>query len=79
MIIVYAMGHNPVFVISLGATLDGILLTPLQAIGVAVGLYFVLPRLVSKEVYETIKPSWVFAPILIVTAIVFGFFCSKQL
>jgi Mn2+/Fe2+ NRAMP family transporter len=79
MIIVYAMGKEPVSVIQLAAILDGVLLTAFQAIWVAVGLYYVLPRLLSKEAYDVLKPSWIFGIILAVTAVVFGYVCTVQI
>jgi Mn2+/Fe2+ NRAMP family transporter len=79
MIIVYALGKEPVRVIQLAAILDGVLLTAFQAIWVGVGLYFVLPRILSKEAYEVLKPGWVFAVPLAVTAIVFGYLCIIQI
>jgi len=79
MIIVYAMGKKPVSVIQLAAVLDGVLLTALQAIWVAIGLYFVMPRILSKDAYAVLKPSWIFAPILVVAAVVFGYLCVIQI
>jgi hypothetical protein len=51
---------------------DGILLTALRAIWVGVGLYVVLPRLLSKEAYEVLRPSRVFGVGLAAAAVVFG-------
>jgi len=79
MTIVYVMGKQPVTVIQLGAILDGVLLTALQAIWVAVGLYMVMPKILSKEASEVLRPSWIFAPILTVTAVVFGYLTVIQI
>ena len=72
MVIVYVMQKNPIGIVRLGALLDGILLTALQAIWVAVGLYVVMPKMLSKEAYAVLRPSWVFAFGLAVGALVFG-------
>jgi Mn2+/Fe2+ NRAMP family transporter len=78
-IIVYATNREPVSVIQLAAILDGVLLTALQAIWVAVGLYYVLPRILSKEAYQVLKPSWAFAVVLGVAAVVYGYLCIFQI
>jgi Mn2+/Fe2+ NRAMP family transporter len=72
MVIVYVMQKNPIGIVQTAALLDGILLTALQAIWVAVGLYVVLPRLLSKEAYEVLRPSRVFGVGLAAAAVVFG-------
>lgn len=79
MIIVFTFGLKSVFLIQLSAVLDGLLLTPLQAVWVAIGLYFVMPKLYSREVWEILKPHWIFAAGLIVAFIVFGYFCVFQI
>jgi Mn2+/Fe2+ NRAMP family transporter len=72
MVIVYVMQKNPIGIVQTAAVLDGILLTALQAFWVGVGLYVVLPKLLSKEAWEVLRPSPVFALGLAVGAIVFG-------
>lgn len=79
MVIVYTFGVEPVFLVKLGAVLDGLLLTPLQALWVLAGLYLVLPRLLSREAYEILRPHWIFAAGLIVAFLVFGYFCVFQI
>lgn len=79
MTIVFALGLKPVFMVKLGAVLDGLLLTPLQALWIAIGLYFVMPKLLSKEAAQVLKPHWVFALGLIVAFLVFGYFCIFQI
>lgn len=79
MIIVYTFGLKSVFIIQISAILDGLLLTPLQAILIVVGLYFVMPKFYSREVWEVLKPHWIFAVGLIVAFIVFGYFCIFQI
>ncbi len=72
MVIVYVMQKNPIGIVQTAAVLDGILLTALQALWVALGLYVVLPRLLSKEAWEVLRPSPVFALGLALGAVVFG-------
>jgi hypothetical protein len=78
-IIVFTLGFKPVFLIKMGAILDGLLLTPFQAIWVAIGLFVVMPRLFSKTTYQIIKPHWIIAVLLFIAFIVFGYFCIFQI
>jgi hypothetical protein len=75
MIIVYTLGLKPVFIVQISAILDGLLLTPLQAVWIGIGLYVVLPRLLSKEAYAVLKPHWIFGIGLFLSFIIFGYFC----
>lgn len=79
MIIVFSFGFKPVFIVQLSAILDGLLLTPLQALWVAIGLYVVMPRLFQDEAREILRPHWIFAIGLIAAFIVFGYFCVFQI
>lgn len=79
MVIVYTFGLEPVFLVKLGAVLDGLLLTPLQALWVLAGLYLVMPKLFSPETSRILRPHWIFAAGLIVAFLVFGYFCVFQL
>lgn len=79
MIIVFVFKKQPVVLVQLSAILDGLLLTPLQAIWVAIGLFVVMPKLLSKEAFEVLKPNWIFAVGLIVAFLVFGYFCIFQI
>ena len=79
MIIVYTLGLKPVFLVKMGAILDGLLLTPLQAVWIAVGLYVVMPKMMSEEAYEVLKPHWIFGAGLFVAFLVFGYFCIFQI
>ena len=72
MIVVYVMQKNPIGIVRTAAVFDGILLTALQAIWVGVGLFVVLPKLLSKAAWEVLRPSPVFALGLAAGAIVFG-------
>jgi len=79
MILVLCFKERPVFLVQFAAILDGLLLTPLQAIWVAIGLFVVMPRLLSKEAFRILKPSWSFAVGLIIAFLVFGYFCVFQI
>lgn len=79
MVIVFTLGFRPVFLVQLGAILDGLLLTPLQALAVAAGLYLVIPRLVNEEVHDLLRPHWVFAVGLFLAFLVFAYFCIFQI
>ncbi len=78
-VIVFTLGFKPVYLVKMGAILDGLLLTPFQAIWVAIGLFVVLPRFFSKEVYNMIKPHWSLAVFLVISFLVFGYFCIFQI
>jgi len=79
MIIVYTIGYKPVMLVKLGAILDGLLLTPLQAIWIFVGLYVVMPKLLRKDTWKILKPHWIYGVVLIVAFLVFGYFCIYQI
>ncbi len=79
MVIVYTFGVKPVLLVKLGAILDGLLLTPLQALWVGIGLFWVMPRLFDKEAAAILRPHWIFALGLLVAFLVFGYFCLFQI
>jgi Mn2+/Fe2+ NRAMP family transporter len=79
MVIVVLFTEKPVFLVQFSALLDGLLLTPLQAIWVAIGLFLVMPKILSKEAAEVLKPSRIFAVGLIIAFLVFGYFCVVQM
>jgi hypothetical protein len=79
MIIVYSFGIKPVFLVKISAILDGLLLTPFQALWVLAGLYIVLPKMLSKDAQRILRPHWIFAVGLIVAFLVFGYFCVFQI
>jgi hypothetical protein len=79
MIIVFTLGYKPVALIKTSAVLDGLMLTPLQALWVFAGLYIVQPRLFNKEVSEILKPHWIFGVVLFIAFGVFTYFCVWQL
>jgi len=79
MILVFYFKEKPVFLVQTAAILDGLLLTPLQAVWVAIGLFVVMPRLLSKEAFAILRPNRIFAVILIIAFLVFGYFCIFQM
>lgn len=79
MIIVFTLGLKLLVIVQFSAILDGLLLTPLQAIWIAIGLYVVMPKLFKEEARKILKPHWLFAVGLIIAFIVFGYFCIFQI
>jgi Mn2+/Fe2+ NRAMP family transporter len=79
MVIIFCFKERPVFLVQFSAILDGLLLTPLQAIWVAIGLFVVMPNLLSKEAQQVLKPNWIFAVGLVMAFLVFGYFCIFQM
>ena len=74
MTIVFTLGLQPVALLKAGAIVDGILLTPLQALWVFAGIFIVQKRLFNPEVSEILKPHWIFGVILLVAFGVFAWF-----
>ena len=79
MVIVYTFGLKPVFLVQMSAILDGLLLTPLQALAVGWVLYAVMPRFFSPEVRPKVKANPVLALGLALAFIVFSYVCLFQL
>jgi Mn2+/Fe2+ NRAMP family transporter len=79
MTIVFTLGLKPVALLKVGAILDGLLLTPLQALWVFAGIFIVQERLFNKEVSEILKPHWIFGVMLILASGVFAWFCIWHL
>jgi Mn2+/Fe2+ NRAMP family transporter len=79
MVIVFCFKKQPVVLVQFSAILDGLLLTPLQAIWVAIGLFVVMPKLLSKEASRILRPNPIFAVGLIIAFLVFGYFCVFQI
>lgn len=79
LILVFCFKNKPVFLIQFAAILDGLILTPLQAICVAAALFITMPRMLSADAAKTLKPHWIFAVILIVAFLIFGYFCLFQI
>ncbi|HCO94530.1 MAG TPA: hypothetical protein DIU00_11370 [Phycisphaerales bacterium] len=79
MVIVFCFKEKPVILVQFAALLDGLLLTPMQAILVAVGLFVVMPKLLSAEAARVLKPNWIFAVGLVIAFLVFAYFCIVQM
>ena len=79
MVIVYSFGLKPVFLVKISAILDGLLLTPFQALWVLSGLYVVMPKMLSEDARRILKPHWIFAVGLTSAFLVFGYFCVFQM
>jgi Mn2+/Fe2+ NRAMP family transporter len=73
MTIVVTLGEQPVFLLKFSSILEGVLPTALQAICVVVGLFVVMPRMLSREAYEVLRPSPIFALGLAATFLFFGY------
>ena len=73
MIIVYTYGVEPVFLVKTGAVLDGLLLTPLQALSVGWVLYAVMPGFFRPEIAKILRPHPLLAVGLLLAFLVFGF------
>jgi hypothetical protein len=78
-IIGHALGLRPVLMVRITSMLEGMLLTPLQALWVGAGLFIVLPKLLSKEAYAILKPHWSLGAILIAAFLLLGYFCVSQM
>jgi hypothetical protein len=79
MIIVYSFGLKPVLLVKISAILEGLILTPFQALWVFLGLYVVMPKMLSEDAERILRPHWIFAASLIVAFLVFGYFCVFQI
>lgn len=79
MTIVYSLGYRPVALIRVAAVLEGLVLTPLQALVVLVGVYAVMPRMFTEEVGRRLRPGPWIGIGLAVSFLVFSYFCVVQL
>lgn len=78
-IIVCVLGKRPISLLTVSSILEGLLLIALQAALVAVGLYAVMPRMLSPEARRILKPHPIFAAGLIATFLFFGYICVTQI
>ncbi|MBN1421703.1 MAG: Nramp family divalent metal transporter [Planctomycetes bacterium] len=76
---VLILAFNPVVLIKLGGTLDGMLLTPIQALAILVAFLVVLPKLVPREVWKMVRPGPLILGGLVVSGIFFGVLCVLYL
>jgi Mn2+/Fe2+ NRAMP family transporter len=72
LIIVFSFGLKPVLLVKLGAILDGLILTPLQAVSAGLVLFFVMPKFFPKDVAKILKPSPIIAIGLLAAFALFG-------
>ncbi len=79
MIIVYSFGLKPVLLVKIAAILEGLILTPFQAMWVFLGLYSVLPKMLSSDARDILKPPIIFAISLSIAFLVFSYFCVFQI
>ena len=79
MVLINTFGLKPLVLVKLGAILDGILLSPLQAVVVAVALYLVMPGMLSENARKILRPNPVILVGLVVSAVVFGYFAVVKI
>ena len=79
MIIVYTLGLKPVFLVKMSAILDGLLLTPLQALAVGLVLYKVMPKFFAPEIRPMLKANTLLAAGLALGFMMFAYVCLFQL
>ncbi len=70
---------DPVKLVQLGSQLDGILLTPIQALAIIVVFLVVLPRLVPRETARELRPHVFVFVLLAIAVLVFGILCVTVL
>jgi Mn2+/Fe2+ NRAMP family transporter len=78
LVIIAALGTDPIRLVKLGAIFDGLLLVPLQALAVAWGLFAAQKKLLSPAAWELLRPRWYHAAGLILAFLVFAYFCVFQ-
>lgn len=79
MTIVFTLGYKPVELVRVSALMDGLLLTPIQALALLIGLYVVLPKLYSPAVGRRLRPGPAIGILLTISFLVFSYFCIVQL
>ena len=79
MLIINTFGINPVGLVKMGAIMDGLLLSPLQAVIIIFALYVTMPRMFNSRAAAILKASPVFALGLAVSALVFGYFALVKI
>jgi Mn2+/Fe2+ NRAMP family transporter len=78
MIIVFTLGLTPVKLIRFAAMIDGLVLTPIQALLLIWVHYVTLPRMLSPEAAKTLKPHPAIGIGLALSVLVFGYICLFQ-
>jgi hypothetical protein len=79
LVIVYSFNLKPVILVQTSAILDGLLLTPLQALAVGLVLYRVMPRMFSRDISTLVRPNPLLGAGLVLAFVVFGYFCIAQI
>ena len=77
-LVVCVLGRQPISLLKVASILEGILLIALQAAAVGIGLFFIMPRMLSPEAYRVLRPGWIFAIGLLGTLIFYGYLCVTQ-
>ena len=78
-LITFALGLRPVTLIQSAAFIEGVLLLPLQGIAAMMGIYYVLPKLLSEEANRILRPNIVFALALAAGSLVYLFVIFARL
>lgn len=76
--IVCVLGKQPISLLTISSIIEGVLLIALQAAAVGIGLFFIMPKMLSKEAYGVLKPGWIFAAGLLGTFAFYGYLCVTQ-
>ena len=79
MLIVYTLGLKPVFLVQTSAILDGLVLTPLQALAVGLTLFVVMPRLFPQALRPRLRAHPIFAVALLAAFVAFTYCCIFEL
>lgn len=79
MILVYTFHWRPVFLVQIAATLEGAFLIPIQGIFVLLGLYYVLPKLLSPEVRKIFRPGIIVTLGIVAAVLVYTYFSFARL
>lgn len=70
-IVTYVLGGGPVKLIQSAAFIEGVLLLPLQALGGLVGIFIVLPKLLSEDAQRILRPNKIIAVALVIGALAY--------
>lgn len=76
--VVAASDSQAVELVRTAAVVEGLLLTPVQALAMLIGLYWVMPRLFTPEVAQRLRPGPWIGVGLVVSFVVFTYFCVVQ-
>ena len=75
LVIVYSFGLKPVLLVKFAAIIDGLLLTPLQAVAAGLVLFLVMPKFFPANIAKILKPSPIIAVGLFAALLLFGTIC----